>query len=41
MQAASVLDGQLVDVVEALAVGAVCGTCDQFYLVWHIVCIYM
>ena len=36
MPAASVLDGQLVDAVEELAVGAVCGTGAQLCIVLHI-----
>ena len=40
MPAASVLDGQLVDAVEELAVGAVCGTGAQLYIVLHIYILY-
>ena len=41
MPAASVLDGQLVDAVEELAVGAVCGTGAQLYIVLHIYICYI
>ena len=41
MPAASVLDGQLVDAVEELAVGAVCGTGAQLYIVLHIYIYYI